>query len=64
MKLEVLYKELSGNDSFETPEDRKSIAIEPMSSTGNAFFTAKSGLCRLNPGDRIFGEFVIELLKL
>lgn len=47
-----------------TPEDRKSIAIEPMSSTGNAFFTAKSGLCRLNPGDRIFGEFIIELLKL
>ena len=46
------------------PEDRKSIAIEPMSSTGNAFFTANSGLCRLHAGERVFGEFVIELKGL
>ena len=47
-----------------TPEDRKSIAIEPMSSTGNAFFTPNSGLCRLHAGERLFGEFVIELVGL
>lgn len=47
-----------------TPEDRKSIAIEPMSSTGNAFFTPNSGLCRLHAGERLFGEFVIELIGL
>ncbi len=46
------------------PEDRKSIAIEPMSSTGNAFFVANSGLCRLHAGERVFGEFVIELKGL
>ncbi len=46
------------------PEDRKSIAIEPISSTGNAFFTANSGLCRLHAGERLFGEFVIELKEL
>ncbi|HMV44884.1 MAG TPA: hypothetical protein PK079_24670 [Leptospiraceae bacterium] len=43
------------------PEDRKSIAIEPMTSTGNAFFTPKSGLCKIAPGERAFGEFLIEL---
>jgi aldose 1-epimerase len=46
------------------PEDRKSIAIEPMSSTGNAFFTANSDLCRLHAGERVFDEFVIELKGL
>lgn len=30
MRLEVLYKELSGNDSFETPEDRKSIYLDKL----------------------------------
>lgn len=25
MNLEVLYKQFSGNDSFKTPEDRKSV---------------------------------------
>lgn len=46
------------------PEDRKSIAIEPMSCTGNAFFTTNSGLCRLHAGEKVFGEFVIELKAL
>lgn len=43
------------------PEDRKSIAVEPMTSSGNAFFTPKSGLCRLNPDEKAFGEILIEL---
>lgn len=30
INLEVLYKELSGNDSFETPEDRKSIYLDKL----------------------------------
>lgn len=30
MNLEVLYKQFSGNDSFETPEDRKSIYLEKL----------------------------------
>lgn len=30
MNLEVLYKQFSGNDSFKTPEDRKSIYLESL----------------------------------
>ena len=30
MNLEVLYKQFSGNDSFETPEDRKSVYLESL----------------------------------
>lgn len=30
MNLEVLYKQFSGNDSFETPEDRKSVYLESI----------------------------------
>lgn len=44
-----------------TPPNRKSIAIEPMSSTGNAFFIPNSGIYSLLPNDKIFGEFFIEL---
>ena len=47
-----------------TPADKKSIAIEPMTSTGNAFFIKDSGICRLNPKEKKTGEFVIELRAL
>ena len=30
MNLEVLYKQFSGNDSFKTPEDRKSVYLESL----------------------------------
>jgi len=47
-----------------TPDVRNSIAIEPMSATGNAFFLPNSGLQRLNPNENTFGEFIIELSKI
>lgn len=30
MNLEILYKQFSGNDSFKTPEDRKSVYLESL----------------------------------
>ena len=33
MNLEVLYKQFSGNDSFKTPEDRKSVYLEALEKT-------------------------------
>ncbi len=47
-----------------TPEARSSIAIEPMSATGNAFFIQNSGLQRLAPDEHTFGEFIIEIITI
>ena len=43
-----------------TPDDRKSIAIEPMTSTSNSF-NNKNGLIVLGPGDEFKGKYGIYL---
>ncbi|MCE9498986.1 MAG: aldose 1-epimerase [Leptospira sp.] len=47
-----------------TPEDRKSIAIEPMSSSGNSFFFPGSGLLNIQPGEKRQGAFMVCLTGL
>lgn len=47
-----------------TPPDRNSIAIEPMSSTGNSFFIPNSGLYCLESGKEISSSFSIRMKKV
>lgn len=44
-----------------TPEDRLSIAVEPMSSTGNVFFEKKSCPVKLKPQEKISAKFLLEV---
>lgn len=59
---------VSKNSSYQffqvyTPSDRESIAIEPMSSTGNSFYTPNSNLINLSPNQSFSAEFLITLQK-
>lgn len=43
MRLEMLYKQLSGNDSFETPQDRLSVHLDTLEKLYPGNFSDRSG---------------------
>lgn len=43
MRLEMLYKQLSGNDSFETPQDRLSVHLDSLEKLYPGNFSDRSG---------------------
>lgn len=47
-----------------TPQDRLSIAVEPLSSTGNVFFEENSKPVILKPKEKIFAKFKIEVFDI
>ncbi len=47
-----------------TPEDRLSIAVEPISSTGNVFFEPNSKSVLLQPKEKISASFKIEVYDI
>ena len=49
MTLSIFYKQFSGNDSFETPEDRQSIYLDKLESEHPGIF------CTMESA--IFGSF-------
>ena len=49
MTLSIFYKQFSGNDSFETPEDRQSIYLDKLESEHPGIF------CTIESA--IFGSF-------
>ncbi len=64
LELKLSYSKNSSYSFMQiyTSEDRNSIAIEPLSSTGNSFFNTKANLCCLRPNEKMKSSFKIELI--